>query len=203
MSHKDAAIQQIDEIYNTIRGNLKTMFSWSLMVAVGIGVMAIPAIEWVFNNTLNVYLAQRMANPDILLFIVRTLVYWTFFSSLSVYFKKPHKKNMLLTQVFEIGKLFPLIPIATGAALGVTNNDDLISPMILVLIGTLFVFYGQFTSRIVSTIAWSIIIAGIGGILLVPYAIPHLWAYLIMYQGLGFIIMGCVLRHEQNNPTHE
>ena len=133
----------------------------------------------------------------------RTVFYWTLFSSIGFYFKTPYKRNMLLKQAFEIGKLFPIIPISVGAALGITNNSELISPMILVLIGTLFAFYGQFTSRIVSAIAWSIITVGIGGICLSPYAIPHLGSYLIMYQGLSFVIMGYALHNEQNNFTNE
>src|SRR5665213_2571140 len=164
MHHKDAAMQQINDIYNTIQGNLKTIISGATMIAVGIGVMAIPVIEWAFNNTIDPYLAQKIANPDIVIFILRTLFYWTLFSTICYSFKTTHKRNMLLKQVFEIGKLFPIIPISVGAALGMTNNSELISPMVLILIGTLFAFYGQFTSRIVSAVAWSIITVGIGGI---------------------------------------
>ncbi len=203
MQNKDAALQQIDEIYNTLKGNLRTIISGTHMIVIGICIMAIPLIELIFNSTLDAYLSQKMAHPEVLIFLLRTIFYWTFFYNIGSRLKTPHKQNMLLEQAFSIGKLFPFIPISVAAALGITHNENLISPMVLILIGTLFTFFGQFTSRIVSTMAWSMIIAGIGGILLMPYAIPHLWIYLIMYQGLSFVIMGYLLRYEQNNHINE
>lgn len=104
---------------------------------------------------------------------------------------------MLVKKVFDVGVLFPIIPISTAGMLALIGQIDLISPVVLILTGTLFVLYGQFSSRIVNVVAWANIIAGLIGIYATTYMIDHLWIYLVMYQGLTFIVMGFVLRYMQ------
>lgn len=199
MSQQNAAIQKVDEIYNILKGNLRTVISSSLMMVTGICIMMIPLMELIFNHTIDAYLVQTTPYASAIAFAIRTIFYWTFFSGLSYYFKKPEEGNIIHAQLFQIGKWFPLIPVSVGAALGATGNGDLATPIVLVLIGTLFTFFGQFSSKIVTTIAWSIIVVGIIGICVTPYAIAHLWVYLLMYLGFSFICMGQILRYTQNN----
>jgi len=200
MSQQNAAIQQIDEIYSILKGNLRTALSSSLMMATGVCIMLIPLIELAFDNTIDIYLINTTAYASTIIFAIRTLFYWTLFGSVGRYFKKQSAHNNILrSQLFQIIRWFPIIPIATGAALGATGNGDLATPIVLILIGTLFIFFGQFSSKIVSTVAWSIVIAGIIGICLSSYAIAHLWVYMLLYLGFSFIMMGHILRYEQKN----
>ena len=69
----------------------------------------------------------------------------------------------------------------------------LISPIILLLIGTLFLFFGQFTTAVVRYNAYNLIAAGIIGVWLSTLHIPHLWMFLVVYQGLSFISIGIIL----------
>jgi hypothetical protein len=197
---KHEAMQQVQEIYSIIEGNLKAIISGPLMITTGIAITTIPAIELFFSQMLDPYLQTLTgyhAHP--IIFILRTIFYWTLFSFIGRYFNKPViKKNAFIEKVFSVGEVFPIIPIATSAMLALTGHTDLISPIILILVGSLLALYGQFSSVIVTIGAWANIVAGIVAIGLTTYQIPHLWVYLVCYQGCSIIIMGIILWYMQN-----
>lgn len=197
---KYEAMQQIQEIYSIIEGNLKAIIPGSLMVATGIAIIAIPAIELFFHRVLDPYLQTLTiyhAHPVI--FTLRTIFYWTLFSGIGHYFNRTDiKKNAFIEKVFSVGKLFPIIPIATSAMLAFTGHAELISPIVLILVGSLLALYGQFSSIIVTIVAWTNIAAGIIGIWLTTYHISYLWCYLVWYQGCSITIMGIILWYMQN-----
>lgn len=198
MNPKETALRQIDDIYAILQENLKAILSGTLMIAVGIGVMMIPLFELLFDATLNPALANFGQGAPALIFIAHTAFYWTFFTFISRYFDDTRSKNNpLIHKVFAVGKALPCIALPVAASLAQTGNNDLIAPFVLVLVGCFFAFYGQFTDAIVSYIAGSLITAGVIGILLIPYDIPHLWMYLVCYEGLAFVIMGLVLARLQ------
>jgi len=200
MLNKETALRQIDDIYNIIQNNLKAVISGPLMIATGLGIMVIPAFEWLFSYTLDPFLST-FAYHAMVAFLLRTAFYWTSFYSLSKYFDLRNRKNPLIEKIFNgIGKFFPMVALSTAAALAFAGHASLISPIILILVGCLFLFFGQFSLPVVRLNAYNLIIAGIAGILLTTLNIPHLWMYLVIYEGLSFVIMGLAL-NRLNKPT--
>lgn len=197
---KKLAIQQINDIYSIIEGNLKTVIPWKLMLFTGLGVMAIPGVEYLLKSYFDPFVISHIHSSGI--FLIRTVFYWLIFYSISAQFKE-EKKNALLEKVFEIGYWFPIIPVSVAAALAYTGYSTLISPIILILIGCLWSVFGQFTSTITRIIAWANIGGGIIGILLTQYSITHLWMYLVGYQGLTMVIMSIVLWNAQKNTIDQ
>jgi hypothetical protein len=196
------AMRQIDEIYAVIKGNLKGAISSTQMIVVGAMVACIPVVEAIFDNTIDPIVAQiAPSNAMYILFALRTAFYWGIFTFAGRFFAPRTKAapNALVKQLFELGKLFPMIPVATAAMLALVGQSDLIAPLILIMIGMLFVIFGQFSSPVVSRIAWANIIAGLAGIYLSSLHINNLWAYLVVYQGLTFILMGILLNSAQKH----
>lgn len=197
---KQVALRQIHDIYGIIEGNLKVAISGPEMMVVGTGVALIPLAEWFLKTTIDPFIVGVTTVAPALIFVLRTIFYWSVFGFLPRLFRhQKAERNALVEQLFEVGKLFPIIPVATSAALALVGKTEIISPIVLILIGTLFVWFGQFTSRIVSVAAWANIIAGIIGICISQLFINHLWAYLVAYQGCTFIIMGAALWYVQKN----
>lgn len=196
---KNQAVQQINDIYTLIEGNLRTIIPWQTMLFTGLGVMAIPLIEYLLNMFIDPII-YGYPQHNAVIFLLRTVFYWALFFGIAQYTKKP-KKNRLLEKVFSIGRLFPIIPVTTAAALAYAGYSDLISPMVLILVGCLFALYGQFSSCIMRVVAWANILGGIIGILLAPCFGAHLWSYLVCYQGLTMVIMGIILWYTQEQPT--
>ncbi len=197
---KQAALRQINDIYGVIKGNLKVAISGPKMMVMGTGVALIPLAEWFLNTTIDPFIFGVTTAAPALIFVLRTIFYWCVFGFIPRLFRhQKSERNALLEQLFEVGKLFPIIPVATSAALAFVGQTEIISPIVLILIGTLFVWFGQFTLRIVSVAAWANIIAGIIGICISQLSINHLWAYLVVYQGCTFIVMGAALWYVQKN----
>jgi hypothetical protein len=198
------AMRQIDDIYSIIKGNLSMAVSWSHMVAVGIGVMCIPLSEWVFNQTIDPLIYTYIFKSRIILFFWRTIFYWGLFNVIERLFGAEHMNfgsNRLVEKVFNIGKIFPIIPIATSGALAFVGLSHIIAPIVLILTGSLYIVFGQFMSAVVSIVAWINIIVGLMGIGLAGYMINNLWMYLVIYQGCTFVIMGIVLRYLQKSDN--
>lgn len=201
MNSKEMAMRQIDDIYAVVHNNLKAALSGPLMIATGLMVMAIPAIELLFKQLVDPFV-MSMTGSSIILFGLKTLFYWTLFTSISSLFKR-QKPNPFIAKLFAVVKFFPFIPLAVGAALGVAGYTELVAPIVLVLIGVLFLIFGQFSARAVSLLASNLIIAGIVGIWLTTFAISHLWAYLLVYAGLSYVVLGLVLQQMQRNTFTE
>ena len=47
--------------------------------------------------------------------------------------------------------------------------------------------------------AWAFIVGGLVGMYLTTLSIPHLWMYLVGYQGLGYVILGLFLKFSQKS----
>lgn len=195
--NKEQALRQINEIHHLIEGNLKQTISGPSMVATGLGIMAIPFIEWFFNGTVDPLLKQVTIKSWMLIFAWRTVFYWVLFWNISRYFSKSEIKNIFVEKIFNIEKIFPIIPVAVSAVLALSGYTNLIAPIVLILVGCLFALFGQFSSFIVSCVAWANIIVGMVGIWLTTYHIDNLWAYLVGYQGLMIMLMGFFLWHNK------
>lgn len=196
------AIRRVDEIYALIKGNLKGALSGPLMLVNGAMIACIPIIEVLLNRTIDPILAGIAPhNAAYILFAFKTAFYWGTFA-LAAHFvssRTPEVPNTLVNRLFELSKLFPLIFVTTGGMLALIGQSDLIAPILLIMIGTVFVIFGEFSSAIVSRIAWSDIIAGFAGIYLTTLGIAHLWAYLVIFLGLSFVLMGILLNAQQKH----
>lgn len=202
MHNKETALHQIDDIYKILQNNLKILISGPLMIAVGLAVAGIPLVEWLFEQALDPFL-NTIPYASGLKFLVRTIIYFATFNKIGSYFnlRRP-QRNPLLGKVFKgIGKPFPYIVLSTAVVLAQTGYGELIAPIVLILIGIEFLFFGQFSDKIVRAIAYNLILAGLGGIWLSTLSVPHLWMYLVIYQGLSFVVMGMIL-NQSNKQDH-
>jgi len=197
MSSKEQALSHIQEIHATIEQTLTATLASAPVLAVGILVALIPGIEYLLGT----YIDPLITTAEYVLYVkfsYRIALYWL----LSVIFawcvsskEEEAAQHPFIRKMFRVFKFYPLIPISTAAVLAQTGYTDLIAPFLLILIGSLHVIIGQFTSWIVSTIAWSWIIVGLAGIYLIHYDIPHMWQLLVLFQGLGLMIIGLYIRY--------
>lgn len=198
------AMRQIEDIYSIVQNNLKITLSGPLMIATGLAVAAIPLAEWVFALTIDPFF-NTIPYAFPISFAVRTALYFFAFNKISSYFdlRRP-RRNPLLSKIFKgIGRPFSYIVLATAFVLARTGYASLIAPIILILIGIEFLFFGQFSDKIVRTVAYNLIFAGIFGIWLSILNIPDLWRYLVIYQGLSFVVMGAILNQPEKQDHIE
>ena len=201
MINKDDALNQINEINKVIQGDLAVLIPGKLMMAIGAAIIAIPCIETIFSVTIDPLLNAVHASFS-MIFILRTIFYWTLFTCIDKYISpKREQMHPVIKKAWERQKFFPIISVATAAALAITGHGELICPIILILVGCLFALFGQFTPFIVTAVACSYIIGGIIGIYISTLPIPHLWMYLVSYLGLGLILMGLILHYQQRSKT--
>ena len=197
-SEKEMALQHIDTIHAIINNNLRINVPANRMFAVGIAVSTIPCIEYILTTTLDPLLTL----PTYGAFFLRTVLYWSLFASLSKLFPAPSKPTVL-KKLFVGMKFFPLIPVSMAALLAYTGHADLIGPLILILIGSVFSFFGMLAQPVILFLAWALIIGGLVGIYCTSLAINNLWHYLLFYQGALFIITGLILRCTNNSYQEE
>lgn len=204
MHNKETALHQIDDIYKILQNNLKILISGPLMIAVGFAIVGIPLAEFVFEKVLDPFL-NAIPYASSLKFLLRTIIYFATFNKIGSFFnlRRP-KRNPLLGKVFKgIGKPFPYIVLSTAVVLAQTGYGELIAPIVLILIGIQFLFFGQFSDKIVRVIAYNLMLAGLVGIWLSTFSIPNLWMYLVIYQGLSFVVMGMILNQSDKQDHIE
>ncbi len=199
-SAQEAALRQIDDIHNILYGNVKKIISGNRMIATGICIAAIPLIELFLSVYVDPFLLTAGVTTP-LIFLLRTVFYWSLFIGIAKLFPSNTPLHPVTKQAFSISRLFPIIPIATAAMLAYVGYAALISPFILIILGCLFAFLGQFSQPIVTAIAWSYVIGGLVGVYLTTLSIDHLWMYLVAYQGLGCIAIGLYTRWENRERT--
>jgi len=190
---KADALQAVNAIYQTIQENLKITVNASEVIAHGIAVTAIPFCEYLLTITLDPILKSLSLDQLFVIFLTRILFYGTLFNVISTYFEKRssiEQSNNLLKKLTETNTFFPIIPIATAIALVMTNNQNLIAPMICIILGSQLLQFSNFTSPVLRTTAWTQILIGISSIFMTQYAISNLWAYTIMLYGSTLILAG-------------
>ncbi len=199
MTNKNNAIEKIDEIYQVIQKSFLVMLPGKLLIAIGIGITCIPFIE----SLLHLYIDHRLIAAGLtspIIFILRTIFYWTSFYSLSKYAQPKETIHPAIRRAWALNDFFPIIPIATGGILALIGHKELVMPIVTILVGCYWALIGRFTSPIITILACVYIIVGIGGIYLSTLNIPHLMFILLAFQGIGCIIAGLVLstQHRSN-----
>jgi hypothetical protein len=194
MELKQQALQQIDDICAVLHNSIKGFISGTFMMIIGLYVLSIPFWEALFAYSVDKHLETLFgsyANAGI--FVTRAAFYWGLAIVLGNIFDVEEKSHSFVQKVFRVGNWLPTIGLSVAAALAIAGYANIIAPIMLILVGSFFMFYGQFTHRSVSIAAQALILGGIVGILLTAYAISDLWIYLVVYQGLIFVVMGYVL----------
>lgn len=194
--HKtQAALEQINAICKTIENNLKIIISGSLTMALGIFIICFKLTECFFNYIVCKFLSGPFSSVISFLLIIIALVVISYL--LSKCFDLRMHKNPVLEKIFtNFGLFFIILSALTSEALTVSGNDALVTPIGLILVGTLVAFWGLFSSIIVRFTAYNLVLVGATGIWLTKFNIAHLSTYLIIYQGLSFIVMGYLLNKE-------
>ena len=190
MSEKETALQQIKVIHDVINESLQVIIPAHRMIAVGLTIITIPGLEYLFST----YIDPILALPIYGTFIFRSLFYWGLFTSIGKLFPA-QEKPAVLKKMFANMKFFPFIPLITAALLAHAGYADLINPIILIIIGLAFTFFGALAHPLVTACAWAFIIGGLAGIYATTLSIPHLWHYLLIYQGLICLFLGIGLKY--------
>ncbi len=203
MSNKETALRSIAEIQSAIENSFITTSAYRYFFAIGSAIISIPVMEYFFSHTIDPLIVagfpgySGIVAPTI--FILRTVWYWLLFSHIAHRLEDTNKnQHPFIKKLFYSFTFYPLIPISTGAALASIGQTALISPVILIIIGSLHVVVAPFMPKITGTVAWSWVIMGIVGIILTPNHIPYLWQSLVIFQGLGIIAIGINARNMNN-----
>lgn len=191
------ALKKIDEIHQIIRQSLLVIIPGTLLIAIGISITCIPFIEYGFSLSIDPLLRSAGGNFPII-FILRTIFYWTLFAYLSKAFHSQKKLiHPAVKKAWGFNDYFPLIPITTAGMLALSGYTSLCMPIVLILVGCFWGLIGRFTSPVISLLAAVNITLGIGSIYLTKIGIPYLWVYLLVSQGLSYLLAGIVLRAYQ------
>ncbi len=200
--NKINALEQIDAIYKTVQENFNIAVYGPEIAVNGLTIASIPLMEHLFSITVDPVIAGLVAPKIIALFAIRTAFYWGLFYGISKFFESQEKSmtgNRLLKQKIESNSFFPIIPIATAIALLIIGQENLIAPMISIIIGSQLLQLSKFTSSVIKVMACTQILIGIVSIILTQYSITHLWAYTIGLYGCTLIIAGLILTYNQKN----
>ncbi len=193
MINKEEAVRKIEDINRVMVGSFSALLSGERMMAIGAGVMAIPLIEALLSFGVDPLFVQ-MGLTSGLVFFVRALFYWFLFAGIARFFPVTPTRHPMIKRIFSLLRLVPLILVPMAGILAYSGYGNLISPFILIMLGFAFLIFGLFSPAIVSIISWSFIGLGFLGIYLSQFSLPQLSNSLIILQGLGFVIMGFVLR---------
>ncbi len=196
MITKNHAVEKIDEIYQVIQKNFLVMLPGKLLIAIGTAIMTIPFFELLLSWYIDpLLISAGITSPFI--FVLRTLFYWTSFALLSKCFDRQDAIHPAIKKAWGLNNLFPIVPVATAGMLALTGNTELIMPIVLIFVGCFLAQIGRFAGSIITLLACTLITVGIGSIYLTTLAIPHLWMYLLIFQGIMSIIAGCALQTQQ------
>lgn len=198
MITKNNALERIQEIHQVIQQSLLFTLPGKLLMAIGTGITLIPLVEWLLHSFIDPVLVSYGAT-DAIIFVLRTIFYWSSFSILSTYFHSNNEMHPAIKKAWGLNLLFPLIPVSTAAMLSLAGYSELIMPIVLILIGCFWALVGRFTSTIITALACIYLIIGIGSIYLATLSIPHFWMYLLEVQGIGCIVAGIALHLQQKS----
>ncbi|MBI5631756.1 MAG: hypothetical protein HY921_12835 [Elusimicrobia bacterium] len=192
------AMKQIEEIHKVIEGSNKAIFSGGRMIAIGIIVTLIPAIEWVTQGL--TFGIEALSHLGMATILIHTGFYWGLCSLAGklLHYKKmdPSDLHPLIQKAFGVKKAFLFALIGTICSFSAIGQGQLIHPMVFILLGFLFSLYGMFSISAVSYIAWSYLFCGVVYAYLTKFNIPYLPLGFALYNGLSLIMMGFCLRKE-------
>lgn len=196
--NQSEALQKIDEIHRVIESSNRGIFSGERMMVNGFLVALIPILEIL---TQGLTFGHKFGDNTVaIMMAIHFVFYWLLFKGVmkAIPYKKtnPSQQHPLINKAFSLGKLFGLTIFAVAVVLCLTKQYQLIHPMVFIILGLMFSIYGRFTVPMVSYIAYSYIAFGLVYLYLNQFEIPYLWAYMVVYNGLSYIVMGLFLRKQ-------
>jgi len=198
MANRENALRQIEEIAEVMRSSFTIALPAALFLAVGAGLLAVPLCEMFFSRFVDGWLFS-LCHSVPCIFILRTIFYWVTFASLSrMCIKREGILHPAIRKAWALNPFFPLIPLATASMLWFAGYTPLISPMIMILVGLYFAHIARFAQPIINGLAFTYIIGGLLSIYLASLQLPHLWYYLLSFQGLSCVITGLILRFKKS-----
>ena len=205
MSNK-ALNEHIEYITEALEASNQAFFSGTHLIFSGIGFILIPCIEWVFSKVLDISLWQQYTQVLSTNIILHCLFYWSIFFGIKKFSDHITGQKTVFIGHPLIKKAFaahvPIMYSILGVVITffIMGYDNLIFPMVFILLGITLNLYGRFATKTISHISWSFILVGFVGILLSKANIDYLWMIGTTYLGLSYIIMGysCKAKVSQN-----
>ena len=193
--NKEEALKQIELITKTIDADNQILLSPPILVIIGILLCLIPVIELTTGG-----LTFGISMSDTANIIIHWIVYIIIFGGISKiahhYFKTENHSSThpLLKKVFKI-KLPLLVSIfGTSFFFAISGNGLLVFPVVLILLGLLYNFFGQFSIKIIRIFSWSYIILGLLLAYLTQFKLGGIiQLFSLIYLGGSYIIMGLVI----------
>jgi hypothetical protein len=190
------ALKKIEEIHSVIAGSNRAILSGERMMVTGALVTLIPLIEWLTHSLTFGY--APLLNSAAAITAIHIAFYWGLFSlaGRTMPFKKLDRSKLhpLIQKAFSVSKPFTVALIGMIVAFVAIGQDQLIYPMVFILLGFLFSLYGRFSIPAVTYIAWSYILLGIAYAYLTKFHIENLAVLFGLYNGLSLVAMGLFLR---------
>jgi len=195
------ALKKIEEINAVIQSSNKAVFSGRPMILAGIlALVAMPTVNltngFTFGHDFGVYQDGYSAFVSIIFFYTLAYILSKFIPGTSF---SSRKKSLhpTIRKAFGISQHIGITILGVVGVLSLTNQTELIYPLVLILIGLMFTIYGSFSNKQITIIAWSYIFCGLLHLYLNQYHIPQLGMYFLIYNGLSYIYMGVILLKEE------
>jgi len=203
--------EHIQYISEALEASNQAFFSGLHMILVGIGIILIPILEWVFSAFLNLSIYQKYTPPFAISFVLHVAFYWFVFSMihrLADYLsgqKTVLIGHPLIQKAFAIHQPIGYSIIGMVITFLIIDRANLIFPMIFILLGIMLNLYGRFSTKTIYITSWGFIVVGLVGVLLTKYHWNYLWTIGTTYLGLSYILMGAsckIKKANDENKTH-
>ena len=198
MDQKEA-LEKINEIHGVIESSNRGIFSGEKMIVIGALVTLVPVIEMALSQ-LNSLFHGGDAAP--ILMILHTVFWMALFYGVGKVMpwkvKGSQTMHPLIEKAFSLKTPFMLCIFGIMVTFASIGRYEFIHPLVLVVLGLMFSLYGRFTIPAVTYIAYSYIVLGFIYLYVSQMqVIPNLWIYIVVYNGLTYVLMGLFLKREQ------
>lgn len=197
------AFEKIEEINAIIKSSNRILFSGKLMMAIGGLCLAIPLIGW---GTQWLTFGHDFGSNEALYISLANAIFFSglMFALITIYFRSKRDKvrqaiHPLIRRAFSISGQFWVAFFGLAVVFAVTGQDKYLYPVIYVLIGLLYSTFGKFAHPAVSLFAWSYILGGLLCFWLASFLGPWLYAYMLAYQALSFLVLGGYLLNKEKS----
>jgi hypothetical protein len=192
------ALKQIQIINDAIDASHKFFISGPLLVAYGLSVLCIPAIEL---PTHLLHFGGGLSTA--MVGLLHVAIYSALFLSVRFVVDKiwsdetTSAAHPILIQALTFHN--PVFVSVCGAIFVLAYADQLklAGAIVFMMIGILFHIYGRLSNRLMLWFSWSYIYLGILFGVLTSDDRPYLWLWFDAYLGLSFILLGFKLRREK------
>lgn len=190
----EEALSKINDIHRVIASSNRALFSGRRMMVYGCMITLIPVLELA---TRGITVGSELINS-----IVHAGIYIAIFKLVGRFMDlkrlvNPESLPPAIARAFSLRQPILVAIMGIAVALVASRQEQLIFPFTLVLLGLIYSLYGRFSIWAVNVVAWSYIALGIVTLYFSRAPLPYLWAYLTVYMGVSYAVMGFLLSREQ------